>query len=207
MASLSDLDDNLSTDMLNDEVSSDDELVFTDDYDEDFGDLIMFNCFVANTGSTIGRTLCRTSLLTGKMYMLEILNGHPDVHLASYIGQASHGTSNIRIAYAVKPLPNWDSSHIGTTSAVKPLPNGDFLYKRISPLRHIASYVGQAAHGTFHIETASAVNLPMNWDSSYIRIASAVKNLSNGDFLCKRMSPLRHLVFYVGQASHRTSHT
>ncbi|KAL2505216.1 putative harbinger transposase-derived nuclease [Abeliophyllum distichum] len=80
MESVSTMDENMSNDMLNDDgSSSDDELVCTDDYDEDFGDLIILDCFVHNTGSTVGRTPCRTSMLTGKMYMLKILNGHPDV--------------------------------------------------------------------------------------------------------------------------------
>ncbi|KAL2466949.1 putative harbinger transposase-derived nuclease [Abeliophyllum distichum] len=84
MASLSNLVDNvstdmLSTDMLNAEESSDDDLLFVDDDDEDFGNVLMVNCFVANSVSTINRIPCRTSLLKGKMYMLEILNGHPDV--------------------------------------------------------------------------------------------------------------------------------
>ncbi|KAL2549351.1 uncharacterized protein Fot_10881 [Forsythia ovata] len=79
MASESNLVDNMSMDDSTNEDSSDDDFLFTDDFDANFGDFMMLNCFVANKGSTIGRRLCRTSLLIGKMYMLEILNGHSDV--------------------------------------------------------------------------------------------------------------------------------
>jgi len=62
-----------------DEDSSDDDYLFTDDIVANFGDVIMLNCFVASKSSVIDRVPCRTSLLTGKMYILEILNGHLDV--------------------------------------------------------------------------------------------------------------------------------
>ena len=44
----------------------------------------MLNCFVAKKSSVISRVPYRTSLLTGKMYMLEILNGHPDVCYSNF---------------------------------------------------------------------------------------------------------------------------
>ncbi|KAL2486825.1 putative harbinger transposase-derived nuclease [Abeliophyllum distichum] len=98
MESLSTMDENMSNDMLNDDCSSsDDELVCTDDYDEDFGDLIILNCFVHNTGSTVGRTPCRTSMLTGNMYMLEILNGHPD--------GTQHDTVSLVIGFSIPITP------------------------------------------------------------------------------------------------------
>ncbi|XP_022841850.1 protein ALP1-like [Olea europaea var. sylvestris] len=59
--------------------SSDDDLLNMDDSEGNFGDFMMLHCFAAHKGSTIGRIPCRTSLLTGKMYVLEILNGHPEV--------------------------------------------------------------------------------------------------------------------------------
>ncbi|KAL2520503.1 protein ALP1-like [Forsythia ovata] len=77
MASESNFVDNVSTDVLTDKGSSDDDLLFTDDFDDNSGDLLMLHCFVANKRSTIGRRPCRTSLFTGKM--LKILNGHLDM--------------------------------------------------------------------------------------------------------------------------------
>ncbi|XP_052197195.1 uncharacterized protein LOC127804376 [Diospyros lotus] len=62
-----------------DEDLSDDFLFTEDDLDASIGDRLMLSYFVANKRVFIDRTPCRTSLLTGKMYMLEILNGHPDV--------------------------------------------------------------------------------------------------------------------------------
>ncbi|XP_022852822.1 uncharacterized protein LOC111374384 [Olea europaea var. sylvestris] len=79
MASGSNVDDNLHVDESIEEESSDDELLYMDDVDANFGELMVLNYFVANKGSIIGRTPCRISLLIGKMYILEILNGHPDI--------------------------------------------------------------------------------------------------------------------------------
>ncbi|XP_022843162.1 protein ALP1-like [Olea europaea var. sylvestris] len=59
--------------------SSDDDLLNMDDSEGNFGDFMMLHCFVAHKGSTIGRIPCRKSLLMGKMYVLEILNRHPEV--------------------------------------------------------------------------------------------------------------------------------
>ncbi|XP_022883522.1 uncharacterized protein LOC111400340 [Olea europaea var. sylvestris] len=59
--------------------SSDDDLLNMDDSEGNFGHFMMLHCFAAHKGSTIGRMPCRTLLLTGKMYVLEILNGHPEV--------------------------------------------------------------------------------------------------------------------------------
>jgi len=65
---------------LTDEDLSDDDFLFTEnDLDASVGDILMLSYFVANKRIFIDRPPCRTSLLTGKMYMLEILNGHPDV--------------------------------------------------------------------------------------------------------------------------------
>ncbi|XP_022852831.1 uncharacterized protein LOC111374395 [Olea europaea var. sylvestris] len=79
MASESNVDDNLHVDEYIEKESSDDELLYMDDVDANFGKLMVLNYFVANKGSINGKTPCRTSFLTRKMYTLEILNGHPDV--------------------------------------------------------------------------------------------------------------------------------
>jgi len=65
---------------LTDEDLSNDDFLFTeDDLDASVGDILMLSYFVANKRIFIDRTPCRTSLLIGKIYMLEILNGYPDV--------------------------------------------------------------------------------------------------------------------------------
>ena len=65
--------------LIDEDLSDDDSLIIEDDLDASVGDILMLSYFVANKRIFIDRTPCRTSLLTGKMYMLEILNGHPDV--------------------------------------------------------------------------------------------------------------------------------
>ena len=70
---------NVSTNKLTDEDLSDNNFLFTDDFDANFEDLMMLIYFATNKRSVIDRIPCRTSLLTRKMYMLEILNGHADV--------------------------------------------------------------------------------------------------------------------------------
>ncbi|KAL2491082.1 putative harbinger transposase-derived nuclease [Abeliophyllum distichum] len=64
---------------LSDDDSSDDDFLWTDDFDATVGYILMLSYFAANERSIMDRIPCRTSLLTGKMYILEILNGHPTV--------------------------------------------------------------------------------------------------------------------------------
>lgn len=62
-----------------DDTSSDDDFMFMDYRNEQFGDMLMINCFVATQRSTMNKVPCRTSSLTGRMFLLDILNGNPTV--------------------------------------------------------------------------------------------------------------------------------
>ena len=63
------MDDNVNTDDSIVDDSSDDDLSLMDEFDINVDDLMMLNMIGLHKRSIVDRIPCRTSMLTGKMYM------------------------------------------------------------------------------------------------------------------------------------------
>jgi len=70
---------NISDDGSNDDGLSDDSIIMDDHTSDDMEDIMMFRYLIASRRSVFTSRPCKTSSLTGKSFMFEILNGHPTI--------------------------------------------------------------------------------------------------------------------------------